>query len=143
MKAKILKTEADYDAALARVERLMDAEPGTPEAEELELWSLLVEEYERQHYPIDPPDPIEAIKFRMEQLGLQQKDLTRFIPAKSKVSEVLNRKRNLSLPMIRALNQHLGISAEILVSEPQVAYGKARVKKKVRSKKTSRTKVTT
>lgn len=137
MKAKILKTETDYDAALARVERLMDAEPGTPQAEELELWSLLVKEYERHHYPIDPPDPIEAIKFRMEQLGLQQKDLTRFIPAKSKVSEVLNRKRNLSLPMIRALNQHLGISAEILVREPQAAYGKVRVKKKVRSQKTA------
>ncbi|MDV7395718.1 hypothetical protein RZS08_30290, partial [Arthrospira platensis SPKY1] len=92
--------------------------------------------------PIDPPDPIEAIKFRMEQLGLQQKDLTRLIPAKSKVSEVLNRKRNLSLPMIRALNQHLGISAEILVREPQAGYGKVRVKKKVRSKKTARAKVT-
>ena len=130
MKAKILKTEGDYEAALTLVERLMDAEPGTSEAEELELWSLLVEEYERKNHPIDPPDPIEAVKFRMEQLGLKQKDLTCFIPAKSKVSEVLNRKRNLSLPMIRALNQHLGISAEILVRETQASYGKPQSKKK-------------
>jgi len=79
---------------------------------------------------IDLPDPIEAVKFRMEQLGLKQKDLTCFIPAKSKVSEVLNRKRNLSLPMIRALNQHLSISAEILVREPQASYGKPQSKKK-------------
>ncbi len=124
MKAKILKTEADYEAALERVEALMDAKPGTAKADELELWSLLVETYEREHYPIDPPDPIEAIKFRMDQMGLQQKDLTRFIPAKSKVSEVLNRKRNLSLPMIRALNKHLGIPAEVLVREPQAHYGR-------------------
>ena len=122
MKAKILKTEADYDAALERVEALMDAKPGSPKADELELWALLVEAYEREHHPIDPPDPVEAIKFRMDQLGLQQKDLTRFIPAKSKVSEVLNRKRNLSLPMIRALNKHLGIPAEVLVREPQAPY---------------------
>ena len=122
MKAKILKTEADYDAALERVEALMDAKPGSPKADELELWALLVEAYEREHHPIDPPDPVEAIKFRMDQLGLQRKDLTRFIPAKSKVSEVLNRKRHLSLPMIRALNKHLGIPAEVLVREPQAPY---------------------
>ena len=122
MKAKILKPEADYDAALERVEALMDAKPGSPKANELELWALLVEAYEREHHPIDPPNPVEAIKFRMDQLGLQQKDLTRFIPAKSKVSEVLNRKRNLSLPMIRALNKHFGIPAEVPVREPQAPY---------------------
>lgn len=124
MKAKILKTEVDYEAALERVDALMDAQAGTAQADELELWSLLVEVYERDHYPMDPPDPIEAIKFRMEQMGLQQKDLTPFIPAKSKVSEVLNRKRNLSLPMIRSLSKHLGIPAEVLVNEPQAPYGR-------------------
>lgn len=122
MKPKILKTEAEYDSALQRVEQLMDAEPGTPQEDDLELWSLLVEDYEQRHYPIDPPDPIEAIKFRMDQMGLQQKDLTRFIPAKSKVSEVMNRKRPLSLPMIRSLHEHLGISAEVLVREPRGVY---------------------
>lgn len=117
MKAKILKTEEEYEAALELVSQLMDASPDTAEEEELDLWSMLVEQYEARHYPIDPPDPIEAIKFRMDQLGLQQKDLTRFIPAKSKVSEVLSRKRRLSLPMIRALHKHLGIPAEVLVRE--------------------------
>lgn len=117
MKAKILKTEEEYEAALELVSQLMDAPPDTAKEEELDLWSMLVEQYEAKHYPIDPPDPIEAIKFRMDQLGLQQKDLTRFIPAKSKVSEVLSRKRRLSLPMIRALHKHLGIPAEVLVRE--------------------------
>jgi HTH-type transcriptional regulator / antitoxin HigA len=126
MKPKILKTEEEYEAALTRVEGLMEAAPASPEEDELELWSLLVQEYERRHHPIDSPDPIEAIRFRMEQLGLQQKDLTKFIPAKSKVSEVLNRKRPLSLPMIRALHQNLGIPAEVLVQEPKGSYGKKR-----------------
>jgi HTH-type transcriptional regulator/antitoxin HigA len=123
MKPKILKTESEYEQALEVVDSLMEAAPGSPEEDELELWSLLVEQYEDTHHPIDPPDPIEAIKFRMEQLGLEQKDLTKYIPAKSKVSEVLNRKRPLSLGMIRALHEHLGISAEVLVQEPQVRYG--------------------
>jgi HTH-type transcriptional regulator/antitoxin HigA len=122
MKPKILKNETEYNAALKRVDLLMDAEPGTSEADDLELWSLLVEAYEARHYPVDPPDPVEAIKFRMEQLGLQQKDLTRFIPAKSKVSEVMNRKRPLSLSMIRALHKHLGIPVEVLVEEPKGPY---------------------
>lgn len=119
MKAKIIKSEDEHDAALAHLETLMDADPGSPEEEELELWSLLVEQYEKEHFPIGPPDPIEAIKFRMDQLGLQQKDLTKFISAKSKVSEVLNRKRPLSLPMIRQLHKHLNIPAEVLVKESQ------------------------
>ena len=120
MKAKILKTEEKYEAALAHVGDLMDAEPDSPEEDELELWAMLVEQYEEKHYPIDPPDPIDAIKFRMEQMGLKQKDLTRYIPAKSKVSEVLSHKRALSLPMIRALSQNLGIPAEVLVQEVQL-----------------------
>ncbi len=129
MKPKIIKTRKEYEAALARVEKLMDAKPRSSEEDDLELWSLLVHEYEKKHYPIDPPDPIEAIRFRMDQMGLQQKDLTRYIPAKSKVSEVMNRKRPLSLPMIRALHKHLGISAEVLVQEPKAPFGKAATQK--------------
>lgn len=123
MNPKILKTDEEYESALARVDKLMDAAPGSPEEDELELWALLVGEYEERHFPIDPPDPIEAIRFRMDQMGLQQKDLTKFIPAKSKVSEVMNRKRPLSLPMIRALHKNLGVPADVLVQEPAETYG--------------------
>lgn len=118
MKPRILKTEADYQAALARVESLMDAMPGSSKEEELELWSLLVERYEQVHFLIDLPDPVEAIKFRMEQEGLRQKDLAKVLPGKNRVSEVLNRKRPLSLGMIRALHQHLRIPAEVLIGTP-------------------------
>jgi HTH-type transcriptional regulator/antitoxin HigA len=116
MKAKILKTEDEYRAALDRVEALMDAKPGSTKEEELELWSLLVERYEEEHFPIDLPDPVEAIKFRMEQEGLRQKDLARVLPGKNRVSEVLNRKRKLSLGMIRALHHSLGIPARVLIT---------------------------
>ncbi len=115
MKAKILKTEKDYQAALARVESLMDAKPGSAKEEELELWSLLIERYEQAHFPIDLPDPVEAIKFRMEQEGLRQKDLAKVLPGKNRVSEVLNHKRPLSLRMIRSLHKHLHIPAEVLI----------------------------
>ncbi len=120
MKPKIIKTEKEHEAALARVESLMDAEPGSKQEEELEIWSLLVEHYEKEHFPIEDPDPIEAILFRMDQLGLQQKDLAKFMGPKSKVSEVLNRKRPLSLAMIRALHDHLGIPAESLIRQVRV-----------------------
>jgi len=118
MKAKILKTESDYQLALTRVESLMDAKPGTAKEDELELWSLLVERYEEGHFPIDLPDAVEAIKFRMEQEGLRQKDLAKVLPGKNRVSEVLNRKRPLSLGMIRSLHEHLHIPAEILIGHP-------------------------
>jgi HTH-type transcriptional regulator/antitoxin HigA len=117
MKPKVLKTEAEYEAALQRVDRLMDASIGTARAEELELWTWLVERYEEEHHPFDPPDPIEAILFRMEQQGLKQVDLIPFIGSKSKVSEVLNRKRPLSLGMVRSLSEGLGIPAEVLIQE--------------------------
>lgn len=117
MKPKILKTEDEYQAALSRVESLMDAKPGSAKEEDLELWSLLVERYEQDHFPIDTPDPVEAIKFRMEQEGLRQKDLERFFPGKNRVSEVLNRKRPLSIGMIRSLHRGLGIPAEVLLRE--------------------------
>ena len=115
MKPKIIKTEEEHAAALARVESLMDAKPGTAKEEELELWSLVVERYEQEHFPVDLPDPVEAIKFRMEQEGLQQKDLVKYFPGKNRVSEVLNHKRPLSIGMIRALHRGLRIPAEVLL----------------------------
>ena len=123
MKPKIIRTEKDHQAALKHIESLMDATPGSPEEEELELWSLLVEEYEEGRFPIDTPDPVEAIKFRMEQEGLRQVDLQKILPHKSKISEVLNRKRSLSLNMIRSLTQGLNIPAAVLVQEPPATYG--------------------
>lgn len=117
---KIIKTAKDYEVALERIEELVDLDPEleTPEAEELELLTLLVTTYEDALYPIDLPDPVEAIKFRMEQQGLKNMDMVPYFGSKSKVSEVLNRKRSLSLSMIRALHRDLGIPAEVLISDP-------------------------
>lgn len=117
---KIIKTETDYDRALNRVEELVTLDPAanTEEAEELDLLTLLINAYEEKVYPIDPPDPVDAIRFRMEQQGLKNSDMIPYFGSKSRVSEVLNRKRGLSLSMIRALNRHLGIPAEVLISEP-------------------------
>jgi len=115
MVKKLIKTEKEYNLALSRIEELMDAEENSPEVEELELLSTLVELYEDKHYPMDLPDPVDAIKFRMEQLGLNQQGLVPFIGSKSKVSEILNRKRTLTLSMICALHQQLGIPAEIFL----------------------------
>ena len=114
---RLIKTEQDHEKALSRIEEIMDAKPGTAEIDELELLTTLVEMYEERCYPIGPPDPVEAIKFRMEQLGLTQKDMVPFIGSKSKVSEVLNEKRPLTLAMMRSLHKGLGISAEVLLKE--------------------------
>ncbi len=118
MNAKLIKTEADHAAALGRIETIFGARPGTPEGDELELLVHLVEAYEAAQYPIEPPDPIAALKFRMEQAGLKQTDLAPFIGNKSKVSEILSGKRPLSLAMIRALHKGLGIPADVLIQEP-------------------------
>src|SRR4030042_1650995 len=118
MSSKIIKTEKDYERALARINDLMDADPGTPKGDELELLVTLVELYEKAKHPIDLPDPVEAIKFRMEQLGLKPKDLIPHIGSRSKVSEVLSRQRPLSVAMIRRPNAGTGIPAEILLREP-------------------------
>lgn len=112
---KILKTASDYDAALARFEKLLDAEKGSDAYEERDVLAVLIERYEDAHFSVDPPDPIEAIRFRMEQAGLSRKDLEPLLGGKSKVSEVLSGKRDLTLAMIRALNTHLHIPAEVLV----------------------------
>lgn len=115
MNAKIIRTEAEYEAALARIEELMDAAAGTPEGEELDLLSLLVEHYEEEHYPIGPPTPLGAIEFFMDQKGLTNADMVKYLGSPSKVSEVLSGKRALSKTMIRKLVEGLGIPAEILL----------------------------
>ena len=136
MKPKVIKTRADYQAALAYLETLMDAQPGTPQEEELELFAVLLDNYEREHFPIGLPDPVEAIKFRMEQQGLTRKDLEPFIGSQSKVSEVLNRKRPLSVAMIRALHTGLDIPAEVLLQEPGQRFPARRAPKPSRATKT-------
>jgi len=115
MDIKPIKTESDYEAALAEIERLMGAELNTPEGDKLDVLTTLVETYEEKLYPINPPDPIEAIIHEMESQGLTRKDLERYFGSRARVSEVLNRKRSLSLQMIRNLQEGLGISAEILI----------------------------
>jgi len=117
MYIKPIRTEQDYDAALARIEEIWNAEAGTPESDELDVLAVLVEAYEEEHHPIDPPDPIEAIKFRMEQMGLTRKDLEPFIGHRGRVAEVLNRKRVLSIEMIRNLSQGLGIPTDVLTEK--------------------------
>lgn len=116
---KIIKTDAEYQTALSEIDNLLKiADPSQEELEYLELLSVLVEDYENIHYPIGLPDPIEAIKFRMEQEGLTKKDMIKYIGSASKVSEVLNRKKPLTLSMMRALHEGLGIPAEVLMQEP-------------------------
>jgi len=112
---KPIRTEADYDAALAEVERLWGAKSGTPDGDRLDVLATLIEVYEAKNYPMDPPDPIEAIRFRMEQQGLTRRDLEPMIGPRNRVADVLNRKRGLSIEMIRQLHDHLGISAEGLI----------------------------
>jgi HTH-type transcriptional regulator/antitoxin HigA len=116
---RLIKTERQHTAALKRIEQLMDARPNTPAGDELELLAALVEMYERQNFPVDLPDPIEAIRFRMEQQGLIQQDLAPYLGSRSRVSEVLGGRRSLSLAMIRALHAGLGIPLRVLVQEPK------------------------
>ena len=125
MAAKLIKTEAEDKAALKRIDAIFSAKPGTPEGDELELLEHLVEEYESAKYPIDMPDPIDAILFRMDQTGLKAVDLVPYFGSKSKVSEVLHRKRPLSLAMIRAVHEGLGIPAEVLLQKERKALSAA------------------
>lgn len=115
MEIKLIKTENDYNQALERLEVVFDAKKGTAEGDELELLSILIEQYENTHFPIDLPDPIEAIKFRMEQMGYNQNDLAEIIGFKSRASEILSKKRKLSLEMIRQLHTSLNIPTDVLI----------------------------
>jgi len=108
-----LRSEKDYEQALAEVEGLWGAKAGTPRGDRLDILATLIDAYEAEHYPMDPPDPIEAIKFRMEQQGLTRKDLEKILGSRTRVSEVLRRKRGLSITMIR--HRKLGISADVLI----------------------------
>src|SRR5579883_368128 len=112
---KPIRAEADYQAALAEVGRLWGAKLGTPAGDRLDVLATLIDAYESDHEPMDPPDPVEAIKFRMEQQGLTRRDLEGMLGSRARVAEILNRKRDLSISMIRRLHQHLGISAEVLI----------------------------
>lgn len=116
MKIKPIKSEQDYEKALKRLEIIFDAKPNTPEGDEAEILSMLIENYEEIYYPINAPDPIEAIKIRMEEMNLKQKDLVGVIGGKSRVSEILNKKKKLTVDMIRELEHLLHISASVLVS---------------------------
>ena len=115
MTVKPIKTKKDYNLAMERLEALFDAKKGTPEGDELEVLSILIERYEDEHFPVGLPDPIEAIKFRMEQMGYNQVDLAKVVGLKSRASEILNRKRKLSLDMIRQLHDKLNIPTDVLI----------------------------
>jgi HTH-type transcriptional regulator/antitoxin HigA len=121
-KIKAIRNEADYDAALRRIDALMDAEPGTPEGDELDVLTDLVEHYEEKHVPMGFPSPVSAIEFRLEQAGLAPRDLIPFLGSRAKVSEVLSGKRPLTMPMARALHEHLGIPAEVLLQQPGATF---------------------
>ena len=112
-----IRNEKDYQRALNRLEEIFDAKKGTEQGDELEILSILIDRFENEMFPIGMPDPIEAIKFRMEQMGMKQKDLAEVVGFKSRVSEILNRKRKLTLDMIRKLNSTLHIPTEVLVQD--------------------------
>jgi HTH-type transcriptional regulator / antitoxin HigA len=116
MDIRPIKTEEDYNSAIRRIEELWGAKKDTPEGDELDLLVTLVESYEMKHFPIAPPDPIDAIKFRMEQMGMTNSDMIQYLGSQSRVSEVLNRKRKLTLSMIKSLYKELKIPAEILLA---------------------------
>ncbi|MBK9224100.1 MAG: helix-turn-helix domain-containing protein [Flavobacterium sp.] len=115
MEIKPIKNEKDYNQALERLETIFDAKLGTRESDELEVLGILIDQYENEHFPIGLPDPIEAIKFRMEQMGYNQNDLAKIVGLKSRASEILNRKRKLSLEMIRQLHDRLNIPTDVLI----------------------------
>jgi HTH-type transcriptional regulator/antitoxin HigA len=119
MNIRPIKTETDYRAALAEIETLFDAVPNTPEGDRLDVLTTLVEAYEAQHYEITPPDPVEAILYHLESRGLSRRDLEPYMGSRGRVSEVLNRKRPLTLEMIRKLHDSLGIPAEVLIQPYQ------------------------
>lgn len=122
---RTIRTEEDYQKALARIDKIFDAKSGTPEGEELDELADLIELYESKHYPIELPDPISAIEFRMDQAGLKPRDLIPYIGSRAKVSEVLSGKRNITMSMARSLHEHLGIPAEVLLKQPGAEFDPA------------------
>ena len=116
MEIRPIKSEKDYDLALRRIEELWGSKIDTPEGDELDLLITLVEAYELKHYPVAPPDPVEAIKFRMEQMGMTKTDMGKYLGGQSRVSEILNRKRKLTLKMVKSLYKDLKIPAEVLLA---------------------------
>ncbi len=116
MKLKLIKTEEEYALALAQMEQLFDVKPDSDQFDEAELLMFLIRTYEDQHYAIDTPDPIEAIKFRMEQMGMKRTDMTKYFGTRGRVTEILNRQRVLSLAMIKKLHKEFGIPAESLLA---------------------------
>jgi len=120
MNIKLIKTDSDYQMALSRLEEIFDAPIGTIESDEADILGLMIDDYEKEHYPIDAPDPIEAIKIRMEEMQLKQVDLVPEIGGKSRVSEILNRKRRLTVDMIRKLTIRLNLSAGLLIKDYQL-----------------------
>lgn len=120
MNIKLIKTESDYRTALKRLEVIFDAEIGTQESDEADVIGLMIDDYEKNHYPIETPDPIEAIKIRMEEMQLKQVDLVGEIGGKSRVSEILNRKRKLTVDMIRKLTTRLSLSPGLLINDYQL-----------------------
>jgi len=117
MEIKVIKNEEDYNSALKKLEKIFDAPVNSPDGDEAELLTVLIEKYEEEHYPIESPDPIEAIRFRMEQMNMKKKDLAEVLGYKSRVSEILSRKRKLSLKMIRQLHKKLRIPYDSLLTE--------------------------
>lgn len=115
MRIKPIKTKKDYQSALARLEQIFDAKAGTADGDELEVLGILIDKYENEHFPIGLPDPIEAIKFRMEQMGYSQNDLAEVVGLKSRASEILSGKRKLTLEMIRNLHEHFRIPTDVLI----------------------------
>src|SRR3954464_12484162 len=128
MKADIspIRTKRDYETALKEVERLWGAKTGTRDGDRLDVLATLIDVYENEHYPMDPPDPIEAIKFRMEQQNLTRKDLEGIVGSRTRIAEILNRRRSLSINMIRRLHEKLGISADVLIRPSQIKATRAR-----------------
>jgi HTH-type transcriptional regulator / antitoxin HigA len=124
MQIRPIKTKADHRAALKEIEHLMDAKPGTPAGDRLEILTTLVDRYESQHEPIEPPDPIDALRYHMESRGLTRRDLEPFLGSRARVAEILNRRRPLTIDMIRKLHNGLGISADVLI-RPYTVRGSA------------------
>jgi HTH-type transcriptional regulator/antitoxin HigA len=120
MNIKLIKTDADYQKALKRLEEIFDAKIGTPDSDEADILGLMIDEYEKKHFPIEAPDPVEAIKIRMEELQLKQSDLADVLGGENRVSEILNRKRKLTLEMIRNLTKRLNLSPGLLIHDYQL-----------------------